>query len=211
MCSSLARPIWSTELYNPQSNTWSLAAPMTVGRTLHTATLLEGGKVLAAGGLGFAGPLASTELYDPQANSWSISGTMNTARYGQTSTLLPNGEVLGMCGGGPVGGNPTAEIYDPVTASWRPTLGTENPRADSHTATLLLNGQVLVTGGQAANDVLSSTEVFKPPPALAQRAVVAQPLPAWLKVAGLAFLALILLGGIAALAVRRLSRSRRSI
>jgi len=61
----------STELYNPLTNTWSAAAPMSTPRDHHKATLLNNGKVLVAGGWngassgGFFTPLASAELFDP--------------------------------------------------------------------------------------------------------------------------------------------------
>jgi hypothetical protein len=46
---------------------------MNTARHYHTATLLPGGKVLFAGGLGNSGALASVEVYgDPGAGSWSI-------------------------------------------------------------------------------------------------------------------------------------------
>jgi hypothetical protein len=52
----------SAELYDPFTQTWTLAAPMNTPRVYHTATLLPNGLVLAAGGrLYGSGP--SAELY----------------------------------------------------------------------------------------------------------------------------------------------------
>ncbi len=44
------------------SGTWTLIGSMNVGRYDHTATLLNNGQVLAAGGAGY---LTSAELYTP--------------------------------------------------------------------------------------------------------------------------------------------------
>ena len=60
----------TSELYDPHTNTWISRAymtwtsygPMVGKRRGHTATLLPGGKVLVAGGIGY---LASAELYTP--------------------------------------------------------------------------------------------------------------------------------------------------
>ena len=57
-------------LYNPATNTWTSTGNMTTGRENQTATLLQGGQVLMAGGTLFNHPsvlqfLASAELYTP--------------------------------------------------------------------------------------------------------------------------------------------------
>jgi hypothetical protein len=62
-------------------------------RAGHTATLLASGKVLIAGGGGFAA-LASTELYDPTTGGFTTVGNILTDREQHTATLLVTGEVL---------------------------------------------------------------------------------------------------------------------
>ncbi|MBI5480989.1 MAG: hypothetical protein HY906_19175 [Deltaproteobacteria bacterium] len=127
---------------------WQPAASMPVGRYVHTATLLQNGKVLVAGGstASFTA-LASALLYDPAANSWSPAGTMPQARTNHTATLLPSGKVL-VVGGTPDGltALASASLYDPAANSWSPAASMPQPRAD-HTATLLEDGTVLVAGG----------------------------------------------------------------
>ena len=55
----------SCELYDPNTQTWSATGNLNTGRTQHTATVLQNGKVLAVGGLGSSGYLSSAELYTP--------------------------------------------------------------------------------------------------------------------------------------------------
>ncbi|HEY5974719.1 MAG TPA: kelch repeat-containing protein, partial [Geobacteraceae bacterium] len=68
---------------------------MGAAREAHTATLLQSGKVLIAGGTGASGYLGSAELYDPVTGTFvATNGSLNTARQQHTATLLPTGKVL---------------------------------------------------------------------------------------------------------------------
>ena len=55
---------------------------MNIPREAHTATLLNNGKVLVAGGFSSINNRRSTsaELYDPASNTWSMTGSMSVAR-----------------------------------------------------------------------------------------------------------------------------------
>ena len=82
-----------------------------------TATVLNNGLVLVAGGLDNDNNLlASAELYDPVTGTFYLTGDLNTARYAHTATLLNDGTVL-LVGGLDKNGNrlTSAEIYDPAT------------------------------------------------------------------------------------------------
>jgi hypothetical protein len=84
---------------------------------------------------------------------------MAAARGQLTSTLLADGRVLVAAGFGvPVA---SAELYDPTTGTWS-DAGNFGAGTFEHTATLLRNGKVLVTGGLLADGVASSAELYDP-------------------------------------------------
>jgi hypothetical protein len=139
---------------------WIWADSLGTARDSHTATLLQSGKVLVAGGENGSGPLSSAELYDPATGMWTTTGSLGAARYGHTATLLQSGKVL--VAGGFNGSNlSSAELYDPATGMWT-TTGSLAAARKAHTATLLQSGKVLVAGGLNDSAVLSSAELYNP-------------------------------------------------
>lgn len=86
---------------------------------------------------------------------------MVSARDSYTATLEQRKSTL-TGGGNPNGIQATAELFDASTGSFCPT-GSMNSARAAHTATLLSNGKVLVTGGIDANgDVLATAELYDP-------------------------------------------------
>ena len=176
----------SAELYNPATKVWTPTGSLHQTSAYQTATLLPGGDVLVAGGYrgeAFEGdpshpsdPLAEAEVYTTSSGTWRLTGDLVIQRWLHTATLLADGRVL-VVGGYPAnvlsGLTPTtqdAEIYNPSTTdattgqlgSWSPVPPMPSPRAE-HTATLLADGRVLITGGEQTDAAaIASTLLYDP-------------------------------------------------
>ena len=66
---------------------------MNSARIQHTASLLNNGNVLVAGGCN-GSTLNSAEVYDPSTGSWTVTVAMTDKRSFHTASVLPNGKVL---------------------------------------------------------------------------------------------------------------------
>ncbi|XXX77106.1 kelch repeat-containing protein [Sorangium sp. So ce134] len=149
------------ELYEPTTETWAEAAPVSVRRDRATATLLSSGKVLLAGGDDGSVSSASAQLYDPDEDVWTPAAEMLDGRSGHTATLLPSGRVLVAGGGGRTWSQASAALYDPQEDVWVYTSSMPVRRSD-HTATLLPGGQVLFAGGANGGTALNAAELYDP-------------------------------------------------
>jgi hypothetical protein len=155
----------STELYDPQNDSFVATADMQFSRVEHTATLLADGEVLVAGGLttraskSGMGVTASTETYDPATGNFTAGPSMATPRTGHAAVPLANHKIL-IVGG--VDSNEralaTAEIYDPSSNQLAPTTSMHTARV-ARAAVVLQDGRVLVTGG---GDSGREAEVYDP-------------------------------------------------
>jgi|GEM_PF-1795737 Kelch motif. len=148
-------------LYDSISDAWSTTGNSNVARGYHSATLLNDGRVLVAGGRSAAtSSLASAELYDPTTETWTMTDSMISKRELHTATLLQNGEVLVVGGSEFLGDSyPSVELYSPVTGAWTKAADTNNRRLN-HTTTLLSSGELVVIGGDVNSRAFSSIEVY---------------------------------------------------
>lgn len=154
------------EVYNPAAKSFRLTGCLGTPRDEHTATLLNNGKVLIAGGKANppGGYLASAELYNPATGVFTPTGTMGKPSYLHTAILLKNGMVL-IAGGVDPGNGPDAiadtELYNPEAGTFVATGKLQAARYRP-TALLLNTGAVLVSGGANEKGYLSSAELYNP-------------------------------------------------
>jgi hypothetical protein len=116
----------------------------TGGLQATTSTLLMDGNVLAT--LAYCCDFVATEavVYNSSTGEFTATGKTTSMRGYSTGTLLPDGRVL-IAGrdGRRIGGS--AELYDATTGTF--SAAGDMQREEGHTATLLSDGAVLVSGG----------------------------------------------------------------
>jgi hypothetical protein len=174
----------SADLYDPASGLLNpTTGPLGTGRWLATATRLNNGKVLVAGGfVSKYDGTTSAELYDPTTGLFTATaGPLHYPRGGHTATLLPSGEVLivgGYSGKTNVVANypSTCEIYNPLANSFRDS-GSLNAVRGAHRATPIYNtsfpvaaqsvdhsaaidNRVLISGGYSAGGFVTGLEWY---------------------------------------------------
>ena len=153
-----------TELWDPATGSWSPGPKMSTPRWIHTSARLDNDTVLVVGGNNdLFGLVGDAELYDPVSSTFSPAGTMIQKRAEHTMTVLNDGKVLVVGGGkGGLGQEATtfdsAETWDAATNEWS-SAGTLSVGRAQHTATLLNDGRVLVTGSKGK---IETAEIYDP-------------------------------------------------
>ena len=142
----------SAEIYDPATETWSLANPMAIPRKGFSAVRLMNGRVLVNGGCAAMGSVGSmfvcsdytnvTEIFDPSTGAWSMAAQSNETRKSASHTLLKDGRVL-LAGGSVDYQDKSAEIYDPATDMWTYTGELISDRGGVE-AILLKSGKALL-------------------------------------------------------------------
>jgi hypothetical protein len=190
-------PTAAAELYDPTSGTFAATGSMSEARVGHTATLLADAALPGYGYVLIAGPDHTAEVYDPATATFSLVGNLLTAAGGSTANLRNDGTVL-VAGGSTIrrlgrlesGGYDNSfvcvygatsaheslsatDLFAPESEGFTAT-GSLNAARASHTATLLADGTVLLTGGvtdsvvtdnncpvRITSTVLSSAELYR--------------------------------------------------
>lgn len=156
---SATNALATTEIWDPTTQTFTMAKPMKIARARHTATLLDDGSVLVTGGYdGTTETNFPEELYVPSSDTWlsAPSGMplMKVKRMYHDAVKLPNGKVLvasGCCDDA----YGTAEVYDPANKTFTETPMLSKLHA-APTLTLLPDDRVLLVG----NANLEVTELY---------------------------------------------------
>lgn len=154
----------SSEIYNPINNSWQLLSGHLINRSSHNLVLLSDNKILAIGGY----ETKSCEIYDPFSDTWSLTDSIKTRRIfgAHRVTRLDEKKIL-IIGGRTIDNDLTnlrtiehCEVFEEVSQKWNPISSLNIPRA-YHTATRLIDGKILVTGGGSLGNE-SSCEIYNP-------------------------------------------------
>ncbi|KAB0664416.1 hypothetical protein F6V25_12810 [Oryzomonas japonica] len=177
-------PLAAAEIYDPVAGTFTpLTVAMINPRYSHTATLLNSGTVLLAGGQGTGGQkLPESEIFNPTTGTFAATGSMmvdptvDTGRWLFAALLLRDGTVF--VNGGDFGAQygvnylASAQVYDPVAGSYADlAAGSLMTYSRAHLAIALrADGIVLITGGIGSDmsdpnaippaDFLATAELF---------------------------------------------------
>ena len=157
------------------TTTGASQANLNTSRYRQSATILNNGQILVAGGVNCPTAdsctyLKSAELYNPATSAFTNAGPMSAARSAP-AVLLNTGKVL-IAGGytcdssGNCSSLNSAEVYDPAAGTFS-GAGTMTIARSGHTMTVLGDGTVLIAGGQNCTSAtscsaLSSAEIYDP-------------------------------------------------
>jgi hypothetical protein len=156
----------TAELYLPRRRRFASTGKLHASRFGHTATLLADGLLVCGGRTAKDVSLRTTEVYNPQSRTWAFGPTLVQDRFRHTATLLKDGSLLITGGYSSVQRKTlaTAERYDPATGLFTLLSSTMTDGRMDHTATLLADGRVLITGGWSSSlgRTVATADIFDP-------------------------------------------------
>jgi len=157
----------STELYDSNTSTATLSAPLQSNRYFHTATLLEDNQIVVIGGIEYNSQLTSkeVEVYNPSQNTFEerISSSDFAPRLGHTANqgIIENTVVV-------IGGQQDENVFHDDIWTYYPnqergfissSKSLPFPSA-YHTTTVLPNDMMLIVGGRDVNKSHDSILLF---------------------------------------------------
>jgi len=162
------------ELWLPRQKEFRPAGTFVIPRNTDSVTALPDGGALFYGGydalLKDTTLFRTAEYWDPRSRSFSRAGRTAFGREWHTTTLLPDGRVAfigGLLQRAPDRDSTVTdliEVWDPASRSFSRAGRLLEPRA-LHRVVPLADGSLLILGGGDANDELVSTaELWTPPP-----------------------------------------------
>ena len=150
-------------LYDPSTNTLVAAGQLASARVGHTATALEDGQVLVVGGRVGGSPSSDVELFDPSSGGSVVIGQLAGPRTGHAAVRIANG-VVAVFGGANADGAVLNTVEQVNVSTGTASAGSTSmlhARAGA-SATMLIDGRVLVAGGNDGSSDLNSAELYYP-------------------------------------------------
>lgn len=152
-----------TQIYNPDTNTWSSPASSMPGLRTRGSAGVIGGKIYYAGGLNELGSATSTTYcYDPDLNSWSTMSALPATFYDQAFAVV--GDYLYIMGGQKAGAA-TSETwrFDPAANAWTSVSAFALGVVIDQSAATVINGLIHVAmGADASGAPISCHFVYSP-------------------------------------------------
>ncbi len=150
----------TSELFDPTDFTSMSGPDMVAGRIEPGTTLLLDRRVLLVGGSNISG--AVSEIYDPSSNSFTAVRNSPGNNFDSHLVRMCDGRVAQIGGRGDRGSS-KAWLFDPSVDRWQRTRATI-PSRQASSATLLLDGRVLLFGGAVLGEppVVLDTYAFVP-------------------------------------------------
>lgn len=148
----------SIHVFDPDTENFGHFGDLASGRIGFTATLLDNGDILVAGGLTTLAAAPAAEIIDGSGATRATPGMPVARRMFAAAALLPDGRVL--FSGGSVG-RPVAtlETYDPASGTFSALAGSLAFARYDHSMVLLGDDKVLIHGG-VNDDLAVPPEIF---------------------------------------------------
>ena len=149
-------------IYDSVNDMVTEAGVLASARTGHTATLLKDGRIAIAGGVTANGLISGDiEMLDPAQGTSTVVAFLPEPRRGHVAAALPDGTVL-IAGGATIDGAvlQSAATFDPASGSVSPLSASLQVARVNATATTLLDGQVLIAGGNNGVADLATAEIY---------------------------------------------------
>ena len=164
------KPVAEVEVYDPETQQFSVQGRLRKPRQDHSAILLDDGRILVVGGMdwsgGEPGPVSAIEAYDPAGQRSTKVGRLRQPRWDHDAFLLPDGRILiiGMV----VRGDPRwmdtrvfVELFDPGSGESQ-RLSRQGLDLMGRTGVRLADDRILLVGGHRPGVIFDpASERFK--------------------------------------------------